>query len=440
MQGIFKAGAGRAVITPPIGTILYGYAPGRPAESVADDLTVTAVAAESERDAAILISATLALVNEEISNRIRDLAGRQTGVPAAHVIVSATHTHSGPNTNDTSGWGEVNSGYVEGTLIPCAVRAAREAWEGRRDAKLGVGTATSDVGVNRREIKPDGTVVLGQNPWGPYDPVMTVLSFRGDDGSPIANIIHYCAHNTASGCNPEITRDWAGPMTDRLEEQSGAVTAFMNGAIGDIGPRLSNGRTTGNLGLARELGGRAAIDAVRAWRGIREYRKAGVSALAGDIRIPYRPLPSREEALAEIERIGDLDSWPDDYKKYSAVNELMKWRGVLAERDSGKPPRTHYVFKQSVIAIGPVAFVPFPFEMFVEMTLRIRRDSPYQHTLCLSSTNGIVSYLPSQDQLCRGGYEVWEFRTGNVYPMADDADNHAVSGNLRLLNELYGRD
>ena len=83
----------------------------------------------------------------------------------------------------------------------------------------------------RREIKEDGTTVLGQNPWGPKDPIMTVVSFRGEDGAIIANMIHYCCHCTASGKNDEITRDWAGVMTDMLEAQTGAITGFYAGFI-----------------------------------------------------------------------------------------------------------------------------------------------------------------------------------------------------------------
>ncbi|MDW7658942.1 MAG: hypothetical protein SCM11_17375 [Bacillota bacterium] len=437
MDQKFLAGVGRAIITPPIGTILHGYAPGRPAESVADDLTVTAVAVESETAAAILLSVTVCSIGNDTADRLRKLIGDATGIPADHVLVSPTHTHSGPNTSKSSGWGMVNQPYIDNTLIPCSVKAAQEAWKSRRGARLGIGTTFSEVGINRREIRANGTIVLGQNPWGPYDPVMTVLSFKGDDGEIIANIIHYCAHCTGSGCNPEITRDWAGPMIDRLEEQSGGITGFYNGAEGDIGPRIANGGSTGTLKLAYELGGRAALDAVRAWRSIHDWRKVEVAAITDDIHIPYNPLPSRAEAQAEIDKIGDLDLWPDNYKKYAAVNELMKWRGVIAEHDSSEPVKTHYVLRQTIIAIGPAAFVPFPFEMFVEITLRIRKDSPYQHTLCLSNTNGSVSYFPTQDQLCRGGYEIWAFKAGNVYSMVDDADTFAVQENLRLIKALH---
>jgi len=179
-----------------------------------------------------------------------------------------------------------------------------------RPAQLGIGTTRSDIGINRRQLNRDGSISLGQNPWGPYDPEMTVLSFRTPDKKPIVNLVHYCCHGTAAGKNPEVTRDWSGPMVDCLEEQSGALTVFFDGAEGDIGPRLPNGKTTGSLKLAQDLGARAGIDAVRAWRGVSEYRDVAVKAITREIRLPYKPLPDLATARAEMAKLGNPEVKP----------------------------------------------------------------------------------------------------------------------------------
>ncbi len=90
-------GAGRADITPPLGTILYGYAPGRPAESVGDPLTLTAIKLVSDVDSALLITCSVASINPEVCARMRKAAGEAAGVPAENVTINATHTHSAPN-------------------------------------------------------------------------------------------------------------------------------------------------------------------------------------------------------------------------------------------------------------------------------------------------------------------------------------------------------
>ena len=219
-----RCGAGRADITPPLGTILYGYAPGRPAESVGDPLTLTAVKLTSDEDSALLITCSVASLNAELCSRMRREAGEAAGVPACNVTINTTHTHSAPNCSIASGWGEVDTGYIESILMPGCLKAAREAAETLRPALFGIGETDSDVGINRRELRENGKIALGQNPWGPRDPKMTVLSFKDLDGKIIASLVHYGCHGTASGCNPEITRDWPGVMTDMLEAETGGIS------------------------------------------------------------------------------------------------------------------------------------------------------------------------------------------------------------------------
>ena len=92
---------------------------------------------------------------------------------------------------------------------------------------------------------------------------------------------------------------------------------------------------------------------------------------------------------------------------------------------------------QSIIAIGTAVIVPFQFEMFLEMTMRLRLYSKFSYTLSLSNANGSLAYLPSHDQICRGGYEIWQFRFANTYKLVDDADNYMVTENLKLIDKAF---
>ncbi|MBR6767168.1 MAG: neutral/alkaline non-lysosomal ceramidase N-terminal domain-containing protein [Clostridia bacterium] len=429
-------GAGRADITPPLGTILHGYAPGRPAESLGDGLTVTAILVRSDEDIALLISCTLCSNNEPLARELCALAGEAAGVPAENVIVNTTHTHSGPNTGYASAWGKVNYEYIETILKPATVQAAKQARETLQPAKVGFGETESDIGVNRRELTEDGKIVLGQNPWGPRDMRMTVISFKGADEKIIANIIHYCCHGTASGMNPEITRDWPGVMTDMLEEESGGITGFYAGVEGDQGPNLPNGKTTGNYKMALRLGARAGTDAVRAFRTIKDWRDVPVKVLHGTIRVPFQPLEAKEKAIAEMEKLGSLDKLYAE-KRYSEVNNFIHWQQVLEAHESGKPHESHWTFVQTIVTIGPAAIIPTPFEAFVEIGLRLRRNSPYQYTLSLCNGNGCIAYLPTLGEIARGGYEIWQFTSGfrTLFQLPENTDDYWVKQNLEILRK-----
>ena len=231
-------------------------------------------------------------------------------------------------------------------------------------------------------------------------------------------MIHYCAHPTAAGINPEITRDWPGPMVDMLERESGCITTFFNGSVGETGPNLPNGQTMGTYEMAIELGNVAGMDAVRAWRSIKEWISVSLDLVVDDIIIPYDSIISKEIALAESKRLGTEESLRER-KRFSEIVELIRWNNIINEHELGKPFKTRYLFHQTINLIGPVVIIPFQFEMFIEMTLRLRYFGGFNHTLCLSNSNGTMFYLSSQNQICRGGYEVWYFIHGHTYKLVE---------------------
>ena len=430
-------GAAKSVITPKIGTILYGYAPGRPALSVGDDLEAVAIYLKSNEESALLITCSLCAMGHTVSDELRKIAGEASGVNPENVTVCCTHTHSGPNTNAKSGWGEIDYEYIETVLKPKIREVAENAAKNPKKAVMGVGEIETDIGVNRRQIKEDGKIILGQNPWGIRDPRMTVISFKDEDGNIIANMIHYGCHGTAGGKTDEITRDWAGVMTDMLEAETGAITGFYNGFEGDQGPRLPNGRTTGNYALVKQLGGKAGIEAVRAWKTIKQWRDVPLKVLHGVVRVPFKPLASKEEAERKLASLGTLEEIYES-KKYANVNAYLHWSNVIAEHkacEEGKTFKTHFEFKQNITTIGQVAIVPAPFEPFAEIGLRIREHSPYAYTLNLCKTHGSYSYFPTKNDIPSGGYEIENFLLAfhTTYQLPENTDDFWVTENLRIL-------
>lgn len=424
-----KIGISKKDITPEIGTALFGYIPDFLSTSVHDRLNVTVLYIEQSEVKALIVSVDNGEISTLLTDRIREKLSADSGIPRDSIFVAATHTHSAPNLSGMKGWGDVDRKYYENVFLPAVCKAVEDAIGSSVPAKIGVSAADSYVGINRRQILENGEVALGQNPHGEFDPEMTVIAFRGPDGRPLANVVHYGCHGTASGCNPAISRDWMGIMCDRLEKESGAMTMFLNGAEGDVGPRLSNGMTTGNISYMEELGGIAASDAVRIWKSIREYRDGtSVELLSDEIRIPYRSLPERSTVEKGLEKYINPESMVNiergEYEHLLEIKEVY---------DKSLPIPDNFTFRQSIITLGNVAFVPFPFEMFSGITLRLRDHSPFAYTLSLSNCNGSNGYLPTLDQICRGGYEVRSFMAGKTFTLVDNAEQHFVDENLRLL-------
>lgn len=432
MSEHLKVGVGRSDITPPVGMWLAGYSPVRQAESIHDRLHVTSFCIASGETRAMLAVAEVVSIPTDLSLELRQQICEMTGVPAENIILSATHTHSGPAVRRViGGTMEPIEEYVRTVFRPAVLEAAKAAASGLRPAQMGIGVTHSDVGINRRQMKEDGGIKLGQEPLAPYDPDMTVISFREPDGTPIANLIHYGCHNTGAGKNTEITRDWSGVAIDRLEAESGAVTAYFNSSEGDVGPRLTNGRTTGNLQLALELGGIAAADAMRAWKSIREWKDVSLRTMQGSVKLPYEPFSTLEEVDRSIAELGDPANLKGLQNRHYA--NLTERREMILRGE--KAPEAKLI-PECILALGPVAFYPMPFEMFTQVQVRIKRHSPFPYTVCIGLANGGNGYFPTQDQLCRGGYEVTMFRTMTI-PFVENADQCYVEGSLKLLRELY---
>ena len=429
---LFSVGAAREDITPVIGTLLFGYNPFTESKSIHDPLQATAIAFAQGENAAILFSVTIGGFQNALADELRGTVGEAVGIPVENIILSATHTHSGPNTVGMEGWGGIDRVYVDTILLPALCRAAKDAIEALQPAEVAVSTVHSEIGINRRQQTREGFIALGQNPRGCYDPTMTCIAIRNrETKAGIVNLIHYGCHGTAAGLQTEISRDWSGIMVDRLETETGVLSVYCNGAEGDVGPRLTNGKTTGDFHHVEELGGYAAADAIRAYKALGVYKCGELKLYRGQIRIPRKPLLPLETAQAK------LAQYPDPDALYNLGRmEYLYFKSNVEEYEAGCPAyEPEMTFDQTILSLGDIAFVPFPFEIFSEITMRLDEYSPIRYTLSLSNTNGYNAYLPSEDQLVRGGYEIACFRYNCSHPLVDNADQILIDENLRILQD-----
>ena len=430
---VFRAGSARADITPPIGTCLYGYVPDWHSDSVHDNLDVTAFAVSQSGKTAVLITACVGDLQTELSDEIRLKISETTGIPEGNILISATHTHSAPNVSGAEGWGAIDRSYVDSIFMPAIIRVSQESVSTLKPAEIAYSCVKSKVGVNRRQQMPDGSIDFGQNPWGSYDPNMTFIAVRDSETKKgIINIIHYGCHGTAGGRNREISRDWPGGMCDRIEQLTGTVTAFWNGTVGDTGPRLTNGSTVGDVGHIEELGSVAAFDAVNALHSLGQYKPGELKIFSDTVRLPYRETPSIEAVQEELKKYID----PEKLNNISALKykHLKDIESFLLK--GGKAPKAAEICI-SVVSVGDAVFIPVPFEAFSGISLRLREylKPRYTYTLLLSNTNGYMFYLPTQDQLCLGGYEVECFLNGSLFLFEDNTDQNLINEIMRIVKE-----
>lgn len=447
MENKLIFGIAEEKITPKIGGNLFGYTLDVISNAVNDDLTATAYYFSDGKTEAFMISLTVCVITADVAWRLRSEIEKMTGVSADHILIHATHTHSGPSTANTPGFGIVDSEYMENIFVPSIKKAAIDAKNCAEPVTMAVSQGESRVGVNRRELSESNEILLGQNPWAPCDLKMTVISFKNNAGEVTGSIVHYGCHGTAAGRNHEISRDWPGVMVDSVSEYGGGICAFFNGPEGDVGPRLMNGQTTGgnanrkrrlvmaaldhgaSIEAAMEHGAIAANDAVRIFKQHRVYHDATLTVSKKYIKVPVEPRIPLDIAKAEYEKYKDC-----------TVNQLgglaAYLKDVIKSYEEGYEDKEFYEVEQIIVKIGEVAFVSFSFELFSEIGLRIQKHSPIPYTLSLSNTNDTGGYFPTQSDICRGGYEVTMFKQKNVQPYADDGDIHVIRETLTHLRSI----
>lgn len=427
----FKMGMAKADITPELGCLLYGYPRERRAERILDRLEVGVIALNNGEETLLMISNDICAINLDLCEDIKAKIADATGVKKENILHSCIHTHSGPVTRNSVGWGTADMEYINGTLLEGTVEAANKAIANMQPAVMGVGKTDSMAGMNRREIDPDGNVILGQNTDGVYDPTMTVVAFKDLAGKNLGSFVHFAAHPTVAGSNFSITRDWPGYMIDRISDLTGAPCMYINGAEGNVGPRLSNGRTTADDSYLPEIGNIAADDAEKAYNAISEYKAPEMKIKDGIIVYPYAELPSLEEIEQQIVEMGN----PDDLVA-TEITKYAQLHKIKALYESGDEIPTGKNVQQTVVALDDIAFVPFPFEAFCEIAISLSEKSPYRDTILLGLTGGSYGYLPSREEIPLGGYEILSFRAASVPRFVDLLGEHLVDENVRLLNEL----
>jgi hypothetical protein len=95
------AGTGKVDITPQSAVWMDGMLRAHPSEGIHDRLYARALVlsdSDDVRQAFALVSVDVCVLDDATCRAVRQGAETRTGIPAAHIVVAATHTHSGPST------------------------------------------------------------------------------------------------------------------------------------------------------------------------------------------------------------------------------------------------------------------------------------------------------------------------------------------------------
>ncbi len=441
MAGI-RAGAARVVITPPVGIPMWGFANrALPSQSVHDELTATALVIDDGSTRIGIVALDIIALDGWHVAAIRQRAEAVTGISADHLLLSCSHTHSGPLPWLGRGHEELVRPYCDN--LTNQITGALD-WAARqlRPARLGFGRGAVQIQVNRRERRPDGTTVIGVNPHGPVDPEVAVVRIDAEDGSPLAALIGYACHPVILGPRSyALSADFVGRMRQVFEAATDCPCLYLQGCTGNLNPL---GGVTDRYDNCARLGTILAGEAIRVHGEALPVPADRLAALRRSFDLPLAPLPPLTEVEAEIaalrERLETLEA--ERAPALIVENTRFALRRAERVREEVAAGRTNQAvpFEVQALRLGDVAIVAAPAELFVEIGLAIKERSPFPHTLALGYANGCIGYVPVAEAYPEGGYEVEQAHKGygQLAAVAPTAASAIIGVALDLLGQLHG--
>ncbi len=398
-------GTARRNITPPVGAGMAGYGNrNHGAEAVHDELWVRALFIDDGNAQAALICRDLLDTDNAEMDLLAEVFEDRLGLMREQLFIANTHTHSGPSTGCDDD--AENRDYVE-TLARICAGAVEEARGNARPATLAVAQRPVQCGINRRELR-DGEIVLGVNPDGPCDTVVDVLSFADADGEPLATIFRHGVHGVVMGSdNYVISGDAPGAAEAFVESNLPGVGGFLAGASGNI-----NAHPRGGFQQVAMLGRRLGAATVQGTTEADEPRSdVALATVRHEYELPVETLENAEDLRSERE---DLEDSLERIEAGEDAGGLSPWRcrrrlrhveAQLEAIEDGEEPTGLPTFAQ-VLALGDVALVGWPAEVFYQIAQQVREQSSFAHTLDVTHVNGSIGYVPVASAYEEGGYEI----------------------------------
>lgn len=385
-----RAGFAEVDITPPPGLEMSGFGPylKRVATSVHDPLQAHAAVLELDGERIAIVGCDLLTIDPTSVARVRAEVGQRTGIPGSHILVSTTHTHSGPAVVKLVGWGERDPQYINslpGRLTEAIILASQHL----QPVTLFYADIPVDKLAENREYKN-----------GPVDKSMRVLRFV-HDGNLLGFIVNYSVHNVIFSENMhENTKDMTGVALAKVEkEHPGSVGIYLQGSCGDQNPyKFANHLPPDQcVRMLEELSTRFAGYVNKALSTGEEIKVTRLSSRNEKIRLPLlesdRPLLVHE--LLTSRNLLKQPGLPEDAARTLRFEENSA--EAVLEHSQGADPE-HVVSEIQALQIENIVIVAHPGEMFISLGEQIVNMLPNLHVLVTGYSNDFLGYIPTPDR------------------------------------------
>ena len=393
----YRVGIGRQIITPTEPLWMSGYASrNKPCDTKHHDLWVKAIALEDPKgNKAVLLTSDLCGIPRSLSEEVCREVMKQSGLKREQIILSCSHTHSGPvvldNLNDMYEMPADQQAKIQAyterlkkQMIEIMVIAVKTL----KPAKVSLGEGTARFAVNRREATKKG-IINGNNPQGPVDHSVPVLKVTDEKGKVQAILFGYACHNTTMAFY-EWCGDYAGFAQIELEKKYPDATAlFWTGCGADANPL-----PRGKIELCEKYGKELAIAVSEVVEGKTQSLTSPLTAKYAEIALAFDQIPEKE-------------AWKADLKSTSFAQRKRAEKNLMLLAQNKPIPKRYSQYPIQVWRFGDqLTWVALGGEVVIDYNLRLKKElSAKGFTWIAGYANDVMAYIPSERVLKEGGYE-----------------------------------
>ena len=316
----------------------------------------------------------------------------------AQLVLSASHTHNGPETGvlvNISGETVPPNQLADIKLYSDALlekleKLVVDAFSTRAQGKLSWALDNVNFAINRRVLEGGKWKDFGETPDGPVDHDLPVLRATDSDGKLIALLINYACHGTT--LMPEhnfVHGDWMGATQEMIEKKyPGAIAMVAIGCAGDANPSPR--------GEFEYVDNHAAMITDKIDKLIQANKFTTLT------NVPIGKMKEVNLAFAHV----------PDAKEFVEQSSLDGARGLYARNclsilAQGGSISSTMSYPVQVWSFGnQLAIVFLGGEVVVDYSLRIKREFIKEKIWVNAYSNDVSTYIASKRLFSEGGYEV----------------------------------
>ena len=409
-----QAGFSKVNITPDFSVGLGGYsdAETRRSEGFIDYIYLTCIAVKEGEETILMYTLDNCAASEAVADQLREMATAATGIAGEKIFVGATHSHSCPSLSTSDEAGAKYYQMVKDAAKQCAEEAVADL------APAQLLTATHEVekmNFIRHYEMSDGTYA-GSN-FGDFgkvivghahetDPRMILVKFDRNDDKQDILLVNWQAHpdhGTANG-RTNISADFPGALRDKLDADTGCLTAYFTGASGDQNAVSKIPEENPGLSM-KEYGQKMAEHALEGLAKLQPVEGTAIKThrvmWAADVDHNWDHLLNEAKAVYDLwktsgKSAGDALGKTYNFTSSYQARAIISRAGMSATRE----------LELNTISIGGVGFITGTMEMFSTTSQYVRANSPFETTFVITGCSGYIPNAAAYD------YRSYEADTG----------------------------